>query len=276
MKLLAERAMPLYHEDFEVCHTRQASLVLQGLVKHGLIAVINCAARHDVDAIERDSAETKKAFEVNAIGAKNLAIACRDCGLKLVRISTDYVFSGEKGPYRESDRPAPVNIYGVTKLAGEQIVQLACENHLIIRTSHLFGIAGCRAKSGGNFVETIIRLSERGKPIDMVADLTTSPTYTKDLAGAIVSLLDQDERGIYHVANSGACTIYEFAEAILRLSHLELEMRQVKSEERDFARKPLNSALLCTKLEDAGLGLRAWPEALAAYLKETGRIDGGH
>ena len=274
VKALGERAVPLTHQDLEICDSHQVNQVLRKLANSGIIGVVNCAAAHKVDEIEEDA---KEAFEVNVLGVRNLALACSDLNIKLVQISTDYVFSGIKGPYSEADAPAPINVYGVSKLAGEHVIQLTCWDYLIIRTAFLFGAAGCRAKGGGNFVETIIRLGKetrKGPQVEMVSDIIVSPTFTKDLAEAIGKLIDLNERGLFHIVNAGCCTPYEFAEEILRLAGLRLKMIPVHSSDKDFAARPKNSALICSKLRMLGLELRPWEEALAAYLELKGYLNG--
>src|SRR4030042_2503770 len=172
--------------------------------------VIHIAAYTDVDGCELDQ---EKAFGVNAEGTKHVALAASKCDAKIVYLSTDYVFDGEKRePYSESDPPHPLNVYGHSKLKGEQYVQEGVKDSLIIRTQWLYG------PFGKNFVDSILRQAREKGALSIVNDQIGSPTYTADLARAISGLIRFEARGIFHVANSDFCTWSTFAEAILELS----------------------------------------------------------
>ena len=173
--------------------------------------VLNTTAFHNVDVCEDEPA---RAFAVNAIAPKHLADACAEHGAALMHLSTDYVFSGRAGrPYTETDAPDPVNVYGASKAAGEQIIRQRLDRHYIVRGSGLFGVAGAAGK-GGNFVETMLRLAREGKPIKVVDDQTLSPTYTGDLAEKLLEIARSGRYGTYHVTGSGECSWYDFARAI--------------------------------------------------------------
>jgi len=172
---------PLTHADIEVTDQRS---VEAAFARHHPDVVINTAAFHRVDVCEK---EVEKAFAVNVCGVHNLALSCRAHGAALVHISTDYVFGGDDTrdePYVESDLPAPVNMYGVSKLAGEHAVRYILDRYYIFRVAGLYGVAGSSGK-GGNFVELMLRLAHEGKDIHVVDDQRTTPTYTLDLARQI-------------------------------------------------------------------------------------------
>jgi len=233
--------------------------------------VINTAARCDVDACETDAA---RAFEVNALGARHVARACRDFSARLIHISTDYVFSGEKGSaYFEDDAPGPVNLYGVSKLAGEYLVSSCCENHLIVRSSGLFGVRGSREK-GGNFIETMVRLSSERSELKGVADQFLSPTYTRDLAQAILQLAEEDVRGVVHVCNEGECSWLEWAEVIFRLLNREIDLQPVSMDEFPaVARRPHRTALKSNVVPMTRIDpLPPWQDAVERYLRQKGHL----
>jgi len=258
--------IPLSHKQFELCDPGQMHAVLKD---HRPEVVINTAAYHKVDDCESNP---ERAFMVNAVGVRDLALICREVGSVLVHISTDYVFGGGQGatgPYSEHDEALPANTYGVSKLAGEQFVRSILEGYFIIRTSGMFGDVGNRSK-GGSFIHRMLELAHEGKEIRVVDDQSFAPTYSVDLARTIVSLIQEAEPGIYHVTNSGSCSWYELALRAFEYSNLSPTVRPVSTQ--DFgakARRPRNSVLLQTRLKDAGIEpLRSWEDALRSYLKE--------
>lgn len=222
--------------------------------------VVNAAGYTDVDRCEK---MVRKAFIVNGEGVKNVAQACRYIGAKLVHISTDYVFDGQKGsPYHEEDPPNPINIYGESKLMGERYVERYLDDYLIIRTQWLYG------KHGPNFVETILALAEKMPRIEVVNDQTGSPTFTIDLSAAIQRLVERDVRGIFHVSNQGACSWYEFALEIVRSSNeARAEIVPITSKTLNRAApRPSLSVLDCRKFQGAtGMIMRSWREGLKDY-----------
>jgi dTDP-4-dehydrorhamnose reductase len=161
--------------------------------------VINTAAAHDVPRCEEDP---EWAFAVNAIGARNLALACRSCSARLVHISTDYVFGDSplSRPLVESDLPAPLNVYGASKLAGEHLIAAYSKDYCIVRTAGLYGLAPCRGKPGDNFVRSMLRRARAGEELRVVDDEFTTPTYTEPLARQIRLIADRCEPGIYQLA----------------------------------------------------------------------------
>jgi len=188
----------LTRRDLDVTDPAAVERVLVALAP---AVVVNTAAFHRVDDIEADP---HLALAVNGAAVHHLARRCARQGARLVHFSTDYVFGGAgDGPFAEDAPPAPVNAYGVSKLAGEQLVRNADPRHLVVRTSGLYGVAGAGGK-GGNFVETMLRLAREGKPIRVVDDQVLGPTYTADLADAVGRLLAADPPGgTYHLTNAG-------------------------------------------------------------------------
>jgi len=272
MKVFSEAVgyepIPLFRPHFDVRNSAKVFDILRNLKPD---VVINTAAFTRVDDCED---QPVLALEVNALGARNVALACAELDCVLVHISTDYVFDGKKRePYTEEDVPSPINVYGVSKLAGEHFVRSLCEKHFIVRTSGLYGVAGSSGK-GGNFVETMIRLAKEEKPIRVVDDQILSPTYTIDLAYRVVELIPTEAYGLYHITNSGECSWYEFAGKIFKLLGLEANFDPIITKEFEAkARRPAYSVLSNEKLINIGLGfLRSWPEALKAYLEEKGHI----
>ena len=223
--------------------------------------VINAAAFTMVDLCEH---EKEKAFAVNAWGARNVAMGCRETGARCVYLSTDYVFDGKKDrPYAEADLPDPISVYGLSKVQGEKYVQEILNDYLIIRSSWLF------AKEGGNFVNTIIKLSREKKELTMVDDQKGSPTYTKDLSQAISLLIEKDLKGIFHITNSGCCTWFEFAQRILDLIFSSMKLIPISSSHCGRpAQRPHNSVLNGEKLKKkTGHIMPHWEDALARCLK---------
>jgi dTDP-4-dehydrorhamnose reductase len=215
--------------------------------------VINAAAYTDVEGCEENR---EQAFDVNGRAPGYIAEACHASDSLLVHYSTDYVFNGTQKEYRESDNPDPINVYGASKLLGEHLIQIEHDKFLIIRTSWLFGAYG------RNFVDTMLSLSLHTEQVRVVNDQFGRPTYTNDLAIETKKLLNR-EPGIYHVTNSGTCSWYEFARAIIpnaiSCSTDEFPQR---------ARRPTYSVLVSSKTAP----LRHWREALADYLTTKDRI----
>ena len=249
------------------CDCTKPDQVRQVLQQYRPDTVINCAAYVRVDDCEDHPLE---AFELNAIGALHIARACAERHARCVYISTDYVFEGTKPTaYFEDDAASPVNVYGASKLAGEQLVRQAAARSLIVRMASLFGKRGARGK-GGNFVETIIAKSKAGEPLTVVNDVYMSPTYARDAASGLVDLVKAEMDGVIHLTNEGACTWYEFATQILRRAGINASIRPVSSEEYTTrARRPRNSALESNR---SPVKLRTWQEGLTAYLAEKGHI----
>lgn len=244
-------------QDFDICDRAK---VLSDIKHIRPDVVINCAAFTNVD-----EAETQKdaAFAINADGAQNIALACRESGSLLYHISTDYVFDGGKNePHSEADPVNPFSLYGKSKLAGERHVQSILTRHVIIRTSWLFG------KHGKNFISTIVKLSGEKDEIQIVNDQTGCPTYTVDLAEAIARLLAKPAQGIYHFCNSGACTWFAFAEKIIGLLGCTTKVLPITTQQLGRpAPRPAFSVLNCGRfISETGVHPRAWEDALKDYL----------
>ncbi|HEV2063289.1 MAG TPA: dTDP-4-dehydrorhamnose reductase [Thermoanaerobaculia bacterium] len=222
--------------------------------------VVNCAAQTRVDACETEP----RAAEVNAGGVRLLANACRRQGCQLVQISTDFVFAGDKAaPYLEADRTGPLSAYGRGKLEGEEAA-LSVPTGLVVRSSWLFG------RGGWNFVEAILEQVESGKrALTVVNDQRGRPTATIDLAEAVLALLEAGAVGVFHFANGGEATWFDFAQDILLLSgHGDVALRPTTSEELARpARRPAFSVLATEKYEKVtGREIRHYREPLIEYL----------
>lgn len=227
--------------------------------------VINTAAFHVVDKCESDPFTS---YAVNSAAPLHLATLCERRGACLVHFSTDYVFSGAAArPYVETDSVGPVNVYGLSKAAGEEAVRSATERHLIVRTTGIYGHGG-RDTGRGNFVETMLRVGSSLREVAVVDDQRLTPTFAPDLAAAALELLDASATGTYHATASGDCTWYEFAREIFRVARLPADLRPTSQEERPLpARRPEYSVLSKEKLASQGFNrLRDWQGGLAAYL----------
>jgi len=234
--------------------------------------VVNGAAYNFVDKAESEPAA---AFAVNAWAVRDLATICRDLDCSLVHFSTDYVFGLDDSrttPWTEGDAPGPVSVYGLSKLAGEYLVRSTCPKHLVIRTCGLYGVWGSGGK-GGNFVETMLRLAEQGKPLRVVNDQRCTPSFTADVAATTAALFAAGARGLFHVTNAGDCTWYEFAREIFRAAGVRADLTPITSAEFGApARRPAYSVLAADSLRTVGVEApRPWIEALSAYLAERGR-----
>ena len=250
--------LPLTREEADIT---DSSAVDRALDKGEPDIVIHCAAFTAVDDCE---VQPELASKVNAEGTQNVARACRKLGIPVLYLSTDYVFDGEKPePYVETDRPNPLNVYGKTKLAGEEGVKELATRFWIVRVSWLFG------PWGRNFVRTILDQAQRGKPLRVVTDQVGAPTYTMHLAEKIEDIFTAAEGAIYHVTNQGYCSWFEFASEILRQAGLDdITISPIASSALDRrARRPRNSRLANTRLEASGLGLLPpWKDAVRSYL----------
>jgi len=227
--------------------------------------VFNASAYNNVDGAETQIAE---AMAVNAAGPGNLARAARDVGALIVHVSTDYVFDGAQSqPYGEQDCPHPLGVYGTSKLAGEHLVRNSGAEHLVVRTSGLFGAGGSRIK-GGSFVERILARARSGQALKVVSDQAFSPTYAPDLAAALLLLVEKHARGLVHVTNSGSCTWHGLAVEALRCAGLDTPVEEIHA--RDLlspAHRPPHSILSKERYESFGLkALRPWSDAVKEFL----------
>jgi len=253
----------LEHAQCEVTSDASVTAALEAL-KDGDV-VVNTAAFHRTDECE---VAPHQALAVNALGAYRVARVAAQRGAVVVYISTDFVFDGEKqAPYTEDDAPRPLNTYGITKHAGELLVQAANPCHYIVRIASVFGATAPRAK-GRNFVDAMLTKARRRESPTVVNNLVMSPTYAPDAAVLMVDLLRRSAPfGIYHLTNAGACSWYDFANAIFRLSGSPIRAQAATWHHEDGkARRPRYSALTSLKLGPLGLAARPWEEALAEYI----------
>jgi len=257
-RLLPERGhetIPLARADLDITDSR---FVTRTIEEHAPDLVVNAAAFTGVDAAET---EIETAYTVNALGTRNLAVACERGGCDLLHAGTNYVFDGTLDrPYEPFDPPNPLSVYGRTKLAGDEYVMRLCRRWYVVRTAGVYG-------EGGNFVRTMLRLAGERDEVRVKNDEYVSPTYARDLASGIIQIVEAGEYGVYHLTNSGSCSWYEFALEIMRLSGAEVRVTPVPSAGFPLpAPRPANGVL-----SDLGSPrLRPWHEALLEYLDREG------
>lgn len=226
-------------------------------------AVINCAAYTNVDGCESDK---DTAFKINALGSRNLAIASEKYGIKLLHVSTDYVFNGQGTvPFKEYDIPQPVSVYGKTKLLGEQYVRENCSHYFIVRTAWLYG------EWGKNFVYTIMKIAKEKGHLDVVDDQRGNPTYAEDLAHHILKIILTDEYGIYHCTGTGECSWYDFACKIIECSGIDCTVSPTTSDKINRAAKRPSYSSLDNMMLRVTIGdeMRPWEEALQSFIKKV-------
>jgi dTDP-4-dehydrorhamnose reductase len=228
-------------------------------VVRGRDVVLNCAALNAVDAAEADPGP---ALAVNAAGPANLALACREEGARLVHFSTNYVFDGSgERPFTEADEPRPLGAYASSKLEGERRVQEVLPGALVVRVAGLFGATGSAVK-GGSFPERIVVRARAGQALRVVADQRLNPTYTADVAAAVLGLLERDVTGLVHVVAGGCGSWWDLAVEALRLAGLEADVEPIATAELAAAApRPLNGCLASERVPP----LRPWREGLAAW-----------
>lgn len=231
-------------------------------------AIIHCAAYTAVDKAEDDYG---RAMDVNAKGTLAIAKAAKEIDAKMLYISTDYVFNGQgTEPFTVDAATAPLNVYGLTKLFGEEAVQMELSKYFIVRISWVFG------KNGNNFIKTMLRLGQTHEELTVVSDQWGSPTYTADLAPLLCDMISTDAYGIYHATNEGITNWAEFAAYIMEQAHLSCKVRPIPSSDYPTkAVRPLNSRLDKSSLDKAGFRrLPDWKDALRRYLEEIGVLGG--
>jgi len=213
--------------------------------KHEIAYCINCAAYTAVDKAESEEAIAKT---INVIGAKNLALACKNNGATLIHISTDFVFDGKQTkPYTEEDKEEPLGVYGKTKLLGENEITTSLKEHFIIRTSWLY------SEHGNNFLKTMLRLGKKKNKLNVVADQIGTPTYAKDLAQVIMTIIKTGNTsyGTYHYSNEGVASWYDFARAIFEQVNFEVKVTSVKTElYKTAAERPKYSVMDKSKIKN--------------------------
>lgn len=237
-------------------------LLVENVINQSMVdAVIHCAAYTAVDAAEDNVGVCRK---VNVDGTENIAKACKKNDIKMIYISTDYVFDGQGSrPWEPDDKVTePLNVYGMTKYEGEQAVQRYLEKFYIVRIAWVFGV------NGKNFVKTMLRLGEEKGAVSVVDDQYGSPTYTVDLAVLLCDMVETNRYGIYHATNEGFCNWYEFACEIFRKANMEVEVTPVSSESFPAkAKRPANSRMSKEKLDLNGFRrLPSWQDAVGRYI----------
>ncbi len=225
-------------------------------------AVIHCAAYTAVDAAEENEELCRN---VNARGTGNIARVCRDLDIRMMYISTDYVFNGQgTRPWEPDDKREPLNIYGRTKYEGELEVEGNLDKYFIVRIAWVFGV------NGKNFIKTMLNLGKTRDKLNVVADQVGSPTYTFDLARLLVDMIETEKYGRYHATNEGLCSWYEFAGEIFRQAGMPVMVEPVTSDQFPVkAKRPMNSRMSKDKLKENGFQpLPSWQDALRRYLSE--------
>lgn len=240
------------------------AVMQQYLLDYKPDAVIHCAAYTAVDKAEEEAAACEA---VNVIGTRNLAKLCHEIDAKLLYISTDYVFAGDGDKFYEpQDDKKPQNVYGLSKLKGEQAVAAELEKYFIVRISWVFGI------NGKNFIRTMLNLSKTHTELNVVNDQIGSPTYTSDLAVLLADIIQSDKYGIYHATNEGTCSWADFAREIFKQARKAVKVNDVPATAYPTkAKRPYNSRLSKACLDKAGFKrLPAWQDAVKRYLQELG------
>ena len=263
-----DSVIALVHNDLEISSPDSVVATLSAARPD---LVINCAAFANVDGCEADPV---RAFVVNAIGVRNVAQATDSQGAKLIHISTDYVFDGAKHrPYIEEDIPAPLNVYGNSKLSGELFVRSINPRHFVVRVSAIYGLNPCRTKGGLNFVELMLKLSRERKEIRVVDDEFITPTPTIEIAQQLVCLSRTSEYGLYHATAEGSCSWYEFARSIFDLTGTSVRLERARPGEFPAkASRPKYSVLENDALKKKALNVFGpWQTGLQNYL--VGRIQ---
>ena len=248
--------------DIEEMDITDEAAVRKVITESNVEAVIHCAAYTAVDAAEDNVDLCRK---VNAGGTENIAKVCKELNLKMMYISTDYVFDGQgERPWQPDDERHPLNVYGQTKCEGEYAVEKYLDKYFIVRIAWVFGV------NGKNFIKTMLRLGKERGAVSVVNDQIGSPTYTFDLAVLLVYMIQTEKYGRYHATNEGLCSWYEFACEIFQQAGMDVTVTPVSSDQFPAkAKRPSNSRMSKDKLEENGFNrLPTWQDALSRYLKE--------
>jgi dTDP-4-dehydrorhamnose reductase len=277
-QLGVELSAELTRREYEVRGFERAALDIcdgekleRALAEFDPFAVFNAAAYNQVDVAER---EPLAAYESNALGVRNLALACRQSDARLIHFSTDYVFDGNLGrPYVETDATHPLGAYAVSKLAGELYVQAYLERPIVVRTSGVFGPGGLRT-ARGNFPELMLRLAREGKPLRIVEDHFASPTYAPPLASRAIDLLERDLEGIFHIGGGEPISWFEFARLIFEKAGIAANLTPTNEREyRTAAKRPKYSALENARMRAHGIPpMPPLVQAVEAYLESRKRL----
>lgn len=264
---LGKRGHEAVGVDVEEMDITDTEAVEKGITEANVEAVIHCAAYTAVDAAEDNKEICRK---VNVDGTENIAKVCKKLDLKMIYISTDYVFDGlGTRPWEPDDKQEPMNVYGQTKYEGELAVTKHLDKYYIVRIAWVFGV------NGKNFIKTMLNLGETKDQLTVVCDQVGSPTYTYDLAVLLVDMVETDKYGFYHATNEGLCSWYEFACEIFKQAGMNVTVVPVTTAEytKAKAKRPYNSRMNKDKLDANGFKrLPAWQDALTRYLKIIRRV----
>lgn len=263
---LGDRATALGHLEADIC---DSAAVDRAYERAAPDVVFNCAAFHNVDECER---EPEQAWRTNVQAVQDLARR----GVPLVHFSTNYVFDGRReAPYAEGDLPAPRSVYALTKLAGEYAALAYGSRSLVVRTAGLYGLQGSASK-GGNFVQRMVSRARDQGALRMVSDQRLQPTFTRDLAAAVIGAVERGVHGLAHVTAEGECSWYEFTEAIMERAGIDVPIEPVATTIAPGSPdRPLNGVLARPEADSLGIArLRPWREALDDYMTRSGLADG--
>ena len=257
---LTKRNIPHLPTDVDTLNITDKAAVESFFGNNSISAVIHCAAYTAVDKAE---SESELCFRINAEGTENLALECKKADAKMIYVSTDYVFPGDgDSPFEVNDKKNPQNVYGKSKLLGEEAVKKHLSRYFIVRTSWVFG------EKNTNFIHTMLRLSETRDEVSVVCDQVGSPTYAKDLARLLCDMVVTEKYGEYHAHNDGFCSWNELAEEAFRIAGKNVKVNPITSEEyKTTAKRPLNSRLSMKAVTENGFTpLRNWKDAVKEYL----------
>lgn len=259
---LTERGIEAVGVDIDQMDITDAASVDKVIKEAGPDAVIHCAAYTAVDAAQENEESCRR---VNAEGTQNIANICKELDIKMLYISTDYVFSGEgERPWEPEDACDPKSVYGQTKYEGELAVKNTLDKYFIVRIAWVFGV------NGKNFIKTMLNLAKTHDTIRVVNDQFGSPTYTYDLAKLLADMVQTEKYGVYHATNEGVCSWYEFACEIFRKAKVQVNVIPVSTKEYGAkAPRPHNSRMSKEKLTENGFErLPSWQDALERFLKK--------
>ncbi len=254
------------HADLDLEDTGALAAALE---RYEPDAVVNCSAFHNVDQCEL---EPERAFAVNALAVGRAARLCGGRGVRFVTVSSDYVFDGTSArPYREDDPVHPISAYGVSKLAGELLAEALGTDALVVRTCGVYGVRPSASK-GYTFVDRVIAQGRSGEPLRIVDDVFASPTFAGHLAAALRALVEAGATGLYHAANAGPVSWYDFACEALAQAGVRVSVERISADQWKMpARRPAFSALESRKLAGLGFAMPSWQEGIAAYLALSAR-----
>lgn len=261
-QILGQDAVSMPHAELDIS---DPGALDRAFSEVGPDVVFNCAAFHNLDVCER---EPDRAWQVNVRAVRDLALRAPT----LVHLSTNYVFDGKSNrPYTEADLPSPCSVYALTKLAGEYAALAYGQGSLVVRTAGLYGLHGSASK-GGNFVQRMISRARDGQPLAVVADQRLQPTFTADLAPALLVAVERGVTGTLHLTAGGECSWHQFTEAIMALAGIQARVSPARTENPPGAVvRPLNGVLARQRADELGLSaLRDWREGLADYMRQAG------